>query len=188
MATPRYITLEEARLHVALEDYKGDQKAAMNNAIKDATAMVDAWTGTWWDSRKVRITTSAEEVSQQLLFMPARIISIESVTIDGTVLAPSAYQVFNTWLEYENGSSWTRKRQAIVVVGTLGYTITPGDIKGLTKDLAAALSGFKTKTYITADGVQATVSLTNIPEWADAVVESRAWRTQVNQSYKIEAL
>jgi len=188
MATPRYITLEEARLHVALEDYKGDQKAAMNSAIKDATAMVDAWTGTWWDSRKVKVTTSAVEVGQKLLFMPARIISIDSVTLDGVAMATDTWLDFSSWIEYANGSSWTRARQKIVVIGTLGHTITPGDIIGLTKDVAAALSGFKTKTYITADGVQATVSLTNIPDWANLIVESRAWRDQLNQPYKIEAL
>lgn len=188
MATPRYVTLEEMRLHVALEAYKDDQKKAMNEAIKDATGMVDAWTGTWWDSRKVKVTTSAVEVGQKLLFMPARIISVDSVTIDSVEMTAGTYLPFSSWLEYENGSSWTRKRQAIVVVGTLGHTITPGDIKGLTKDLAAALSGFKTKTYTTADGVQATVSLTNIPDWAQTVVENRAWRDQVGQSYKIEAL
>ena len=188
MATPRYITLEEARLHVALEDYKPDQKAAMNNAIKDATAMVDAWTGTWWDSRKVKVTTAAMEVGQKLLFMPARVIAIESVTIDGVALDAAEYLSFSSWLEYQNGNSWTRARQKIVVVGTLGHAITPGDIKGLTKDLAGALSGFKTKTYVTSDGVQATVSLTNIPDWAERVVETRAWRDQVGQSYKIEAL
>lgn len=188
MATPRYITLEEARLHVKLEAYKDDQKAAMNEAIKDATGMVDAWTGTWWDKRHVRITTAAVEVGQRSLFVPAIIISIDSITVDGVALLVADFQVFGSWIRYTDGRSWTRKAQAIVIEGQFGHTITPSDIKSLTKELSGALSGFKTKTYMTADGVQATVSNTSIPDWADTTVETRAWRPQIDQFFKVEAL
>ena len=188
MATPRYITLREARLHVKLEAYKNDQSDAMAEAIKDATAMVDTWTGTWWDKRHVKITTAAVEVGQRSLFMPARIISIDSITVDGVALLAADFQVFSSWIRYTDGRSWTREPQAIVVEGQFGQTITPGDIKSLTKEVAGALSGFKTKTYMTSDGVQATVSNTSIPDWADTTVEMRAWRPQIDQSFKVETL
>ncbi len=189
MATPRYVTLDEARRHVKLESYKSDdQKAAMDDAIMDATETVDAWTGTWWDKRHVKITTAAVEQGQRALFMPARIISIDSVTVDGTALGADEFVALGSWLEYTDGRSWTRKRQAIVIEGQFGHTILPRDIKSLTKELAGALSGLKTKTYTTSDGVSATVSLTNIPDWAQTTVDARAWRTQIDQFFKIEAL
>ena len=188
MATPRYITLEEARLHVKLEAYKGDQKAEMNEAIKDATETVDSWTGTWWDKRHVRITTEAVEVGQRSLFMPARIISIDSITVDGVALLAADFKLFGSWIRYTDGRSWTRKAQAIVVEGQFGHVTTPGDIKRLTKELSGAFSGFKTKTYMTSDGVQATVSNTSIPDWADTTVETRAWRPQIDQVFKVETL
>lgn len=181
----RYITVEDARLHVGLESLGTDQEKKLKAAIADASAEVETRTGTWWDKRKVQVTTAAVEMGQTKLFMPARIIDIESVTVGGVALDASLYRVFTKHLEMVDGSSWTRTPQAIVVVGNMGQAITPGDIKRAAKEIAGAYSGLKTKTYVANDGIQNTTTDTKIADWADEILDARAERQLVPQNFAV---
>lgn len=181
----RYITVAEARRHVGLEALKGEQEKILTEAIADASAEVERQTGTWWDKRKVSVTTAAVEPGQKRLFMPARIIDIESVTVDGVLFDASLYFVFGQHLEMSDGAAWTRKRQAIVVVGNMGKENVPGDIKRATKEVAAAYSGLKTKTYTQFDGVQNTVADTAIAAWVEKIYLALAYRGTVPQQFAV---
>lgn len=181
----RYVTVEEARLHVGLEALKGDQEKILKAAIADASAEVESRTGTWWDKRKVQVTTSAIEDLQQRLFMPAPIISIASITVDGTLVPAAEYIVHQSWIESASGSTWTRLQRGIVVVGFLGVTNTPGEIKRAVKELAGAYSGLKTKTYVAVDGVQNTVNTTAIATWVDDILDTHARENIVGQRFEV---
>ncbi len=45
------------------------------------------------------------------------------------------------------------------------------------------MSGLAKKSYITADGIQATVSTTSIPDWAQKIIDSNRFDRLVNQPF-----
>ena len=185
LVATRYVTAEEVRLHVGLERLGADQEKKVLAAIADASAEVESRTGTWWDKRKVTVTTAAVEQNQKKLFMPAPIISVVSVTVSGVALDAALYRAGAKHLEMVDGSCWTRTPQAVVVVAYLGNEITPDDIKRATKEIAGAYSGLKTKTYATNDGVQMTVTHTSLATWAEDILDARADRAPVPQQFKV---
>lgn len=181
----RYVTVESVRLHVGLEKLGTDQEKRLKEAIADASAEVESRTGTWWDKRKVTVTTAAVEPNQKKLFMPAPILEVVSVEVSGVAVDASLYRVGSKSLEMVDGSCWTRTPQAIVVVAWLGYENTPSDIQRATKEIAGAYSGLKTKTYVTNDGIQNTVTDTSIAGWVDEVLDARADRQPTPQQFQI---
>jgi hypothetical protein len=178
-----YATAAESARLAGIKNPTEAQTTALQEVLPGASAQVDAWTKTWWDKRRVTFRTNAVEPYQSRLFMPAKILSIVSITIgttSPTVVDPADFTVFNRWVRLKSGY-WTREPLAIQIVGDLGETIVPEDIKLLTKALAASMSGLAKKSYITADGIQATVNTTSIPEWAQKIIDSNRFDRSVSQ-------
>lgn len=180
-----YATAAETARFAGIKDPTPTQTAQLQEVLPGASAQVDAWTKTWWDKRLVTFKTNAGEPNQSRLFMPAKILAITSVTVgttNPTVVDPDDYTIFNRWLRMKAGF-WTREALAIQIVGNFGETVVPDDIKLLTKGLAAAESGLAKRSYITGDGIQATVTTTSIPEWAQKIIDSNRFDLMLPQPF-----
>jgi hypothetical protein len=180
-----YATAAETARFAGITEPTDKQLTAIQEVLPGASAQIDAWTKTWWDKRAATFRTNAAEQFQHNLFMPAKILSITSVkigTTNPTVVDPGDYTAFNRWIRRKAGA-WTREGLAIEIVGYFGETVVPEDIKLLAKAVGATMSGLAKKSYITADGIQATVNTTSIPEWAQKVIDSNRFDLMVPQPF-----
>ncbi len=195
-----YCTSDQVRAQANRADaFTTLETTRVTDAIAQAQAFIDDRTGTWFDDRNVTVKTECISDKQDKLFMPAPIISVTSLTEDGTALVAGADQdylsygalgyfrkmknsqnflvgnIFNPW------SMWSQNPQAIVFVGHLGFTTVPSDIAQVCALLAGIYMGIIERTYTTPDGVIGAVRTLKLPQWAEDVLENRtrpSWHYQ----------
>lgn len=180
MATPTYVTRVKVKEHAGISAAVTDLDTKIDNMIGFASSHIDRETRQFWEKRTLTITTEAVFRNQRKLFMPARIISITSVTEAGVALDVTEFKVYGSWLEKTNssfteitgrfeigGPVWSRIQQDIVVVGDFGYDPTPPDIELLTAEVTAVFAGVKTRSFTQDDGVERTVLVNALPDWVN---------------------
>ncbi|KKN69399.1 hypothetical protein LCGC14_0441260 [marine sediment metagenome] len=187
-----YVTLVEVKNHISLEQDSTEQDTKLTAMIKQAQKAIETWTGTWWDARTKTIQTEATHRRQIKLFMPARIISLTSVTDGveggtqtGTVILAADLRVYETYIERSGRVFWSDEQLDIEVVGSFGYTVVPDDIKVLTLETIGILAAMKQKSFTQDDGVERTVLLNALPTWVKEIIQSRRMHNFVNQPWLI---
>lgn len=185
---PAYANLAELKAYTGLETEVVQQDQFLTAMLVRASQRIDTWTRTFWDKRTLVVTTEATSDHQQRLFMPAHILSIASVTQGGIALATEDFYAYATWLELEGRLPWSNLQQDIVVAGDFGFKTVPDDVKLATLEIASILSGIKTKTMITDEGVERTVTLTTMPGWVREIVAARRLVEFVAQPWIISGL
>lgn len=159
-------------------------------AMLQATAMFEKATGTWFDSRHLAVTTEAVQTRQRRLFLPAPVISLDSVVEgDATLTLGTDFYLYQPrtgpgWIEKAvattgsvqfNGpaGTWTTKQQGVVVSGTFGYSAVPTDVVKATAYIAAQILNWVTVSYQTGDGVAKAVLNLKLPDWVNETIRSR---------------
>lgn len=180
----QYITTALAKDLWGIPSGDTEKDTAIGNTIIRASALIDQWTHTWWDSRTRTVRTKAITSTQKRLFMPAHIISITSIKEGGTLLTVDDYIVADSWLE-KPGGYWSSGNESstgnwvkygVEVIGAFGYqedlSSVPEEIQQLAAEVANMMGGWKTKTITQDDGIEKTVFMTELPEWAKDVIFS----------------
>lgn len=111
-----YCTVEELRAEGVTEEQADDTR--LQGLIDRASAMIDAWTGQWFEPRTKTFVLDGH--GQEDLPLPLQPVAIDSVTADG--LPVSGYTVCgdpeDPYLHLAGG--WPEGRGNIVVRGTFG--------------------------------------------------------------------
>lgn len=180
-------------------DLGTDADTRAQAAIARAQAIVDQRTGTWWDQRHLRVTTEPINPRQKRLFMPAPVISLDSVTEDGLDITSSVLNYVN-WLEKSTSAAfpwpgdgyaanaWSTNQQSVVVEGQFGWASTPDDIVQVTAHIAAMLLGWVEKSFTTADGLTASIRDLALPDWVKDTLDSRRSEAYDTQAFIVVEL
>ena len=160
-------------------------------AMLQATAMFEKATGTWFDSRHLAVTTEAVQTRQRRIFLPAPVVTLDSVVEDGATLTQGTdfflYQPRTGpgWIEKATSTTgnvqfngpagtWTVKQQGVVISGTFGYSAVPTDVVKATAYIAAKILNWVTVSYQTGDGVAKAVLNLKLPDWVTETIRSRS--------------
>lgn len=172
----------------------------ISEMLSRVDAIIDRATGTYFRQAGTTLIPQVYWIrpvkeGMQKIYLPAPIISISSVTELGATLGATSYIIggnkdFNYYIEkwsgisgQSTGASWstspysdgTALREPVKVSGVFGYATVPYDIEQFATELCAILSGLKTKTFMTSEGIQQTVNVTSAPEYAKQLLANRQW-------------
>lgn len=179
-----YITVTELQNYINQTDPSAAQTTFLGTVVTHASRYVDHFTGTWFDNRTTQtIKTQAAFVDQKRLFMPAKIISITSITETGVLIAATDYVIYKHWIEKKFLSTWSNLQLDIVVIGAFGYAAVPSDIKAACLEVGAAMSQMRKKSWVDEAG-NAGVSIVNsISPWARETLQGYKLNNQVGQVF-----
>lgn len=175
-----------------------DETTRITAAIVQASAMVDQQCGTWFDNRAQTIKTQPAVPGQKRLFMPAPIITLTSLSENGSALTVATQLVlYKNWVEklYTAGAFsgqasscwplWSPGQLNIIAVGTFGYATVPADVVRVTAHWAALLLGMVQRQYIAGDGAPGAATVLALPDWAKATLKSRFYGMLVPQPFVV---
>lgn len=173
---PQYCDVGLFRYHNGQTDAKAALDTYFRALLKAASRILDRDTGRWFDERAATIKTQGSGTSP-LLFLPAQIIELTSVTEGGTLLTEGTdFYRHDSWLEKLDFTSWPTERQRllgaywspvpddVVIVGKFGMAQTPEDIKLLTASIAGAVGEYRKRTFVAEDGTVAEVPTSSLPK------------------------
>lgn len=161
------ISLQELQVHARLDDTGDD--ADLLAKIDAATAYVEQQTGRALVARTVRESGSAFPTSGRALLAVAPVISISSVTVDGTALASTAYSLAGDTLVIPGGVD---PASIVVVTYQAGYGSTPASVPADLRQavLLIAAHWLRSREGVTIENDQA---LTELPHSAAAILARR---------------
>lgn len=163
-------------------NYTTPAGARVDQAIINASKMVDQQTNKWFDNRHLLVKTQPCVPNQTKLFMPANIISLDSVTETGVALNVSTQVLaYSTWIEkvYTSAPSnlfnscwpaWVPGQQNISVQGHFGYSAVPQDIVQATAHIAGMILGMVERQYTTGDGAAGAALVLKLPAWVKTIL------------------
>ncbi len=195
-----YATSTETAKHCGLSNPGAQQLAQLDIELIAASKFIDNACSQWFDKRYVKVTTEASEeatsvgvaymggfgLGQRELFMPGRIISVDSITEDGELLDPSEYHLYSFWIEKDGKTFWTTLQRSIVVIGYMGYASVPEDIKSACMEIAGIWSGLKKNDYIDGNGIAQATTIRSLPKWVQSVLASHMATDFHNQVWTVE--
>lgn len=144
----------------------------VTDAITRASAMMDTNCNQWFDSRAVTVTTQTCTPNQRRLFLPARMISLTSVTENGQPV--SGVFAYPTYLEKPLGCPWLPGQQNIVVSATMGFATPPQDIVLCTAWLTAIMLNLVQKQYMAPSGQQSSTPVSSLPKDMQKIIAQQA--------------
>jgi len=110
-------------------------EASAQLALDGASGLVRDWCG--WGIAHAEETFVVDGTGSRVLLLPTlRLVSVEEVRVDGTVLDPTTY----TWSasgQLERAAGWPRRFRAIEVDCTHGYDPVPDALRLVVLELAA---------------------------------------------------
>ena len=180
--------------------YTGAAAPRVDQAIINASLMVDIETEQWFDARAITVTTQPQSQAQKKLFMPAPVISLTSVTESGISIPLAQIVTYPTWIEkawpgaggtgfvspyspWVNPTSWRPGQMNIVVVGSFGFATTPQDIVAATAYIAALMIGMVETTTIGGDGAATSKLMKEVPAWVKRTLIARKKAGMVYQPF-----
>ncbi len=134
-----------------------DEPSAMR-AIAEATAAIKAYC-----NQQIELVTNdavtLDGPGGQWLFLPELpVVTVSSVTEDGTALLSTDYTLTRYGVLQRNGGVWSKSVAGIVVVYTHGYAVIPGVIRDVATRMAARAyqAGLKAAETLAVPGIAAT--------------------------------
>jgi hypothetical protein len=148
------------------------ETSALGDWIVRASEFVDRFCGTWFEPRTKTIKTEAVRLDQVRLFLPAKLLSLTSLVEDGgTLTLDSDFYSYEWWLEKNGRQAWTTEQRSVVAVGSFGYATTPAEIVEAAAQIAATMAGYKQRSYVSGDGVAASVLISILPDYVRETLE-----------------
>ncbi len=198
-ATPGYCTADDVKAATSRwSSYTDQSEARVNNAIMRASAIIDDQTGQWFDLRHLQVKTQPHTSTQRKLFMPAPVVTIDSITESGATLdASTQILIYGSWLEKVTPTppalisasfNWAVGQQNVVVSGYFGYSTVPLDIVQACAHIAGMILGMVERSYVTGDGSAGAALVNSFPPWVKEILTRRT-RTQLQyQPFILTAL
>jgi hypothetical protein len=103
---------------------------------------------------------------------PAPILTITSITNDGTALVVDEDYYVNGDTIFSNTIFTTNRKTGVVITGTCGYAATPKDVNEICLAMTEVSTGLGTRTVVDANGDKFDITRDNMPDW----VEERLYR------------
>jgi hypothetical protein len=168
------------------EEFTTEQSQAAGNWIERASSLVDRWTGTWFDDRHLTVKTRPVTEGQLALFLPAPLIELQSLAIDGETVDLDEVAVVDGHLERVDGLPWACSGPlGIVVVGVFGYDPIPGGIIEATAALAASMGGLRVRQAFDAAGTFQAIRDNRMPPWAEKALDGYRRQNFLHQPFDL---
>ena len=127
-------------------------------AVEAAEALVRAYCG-WHIAPSETHTVVLDGKGGSTLFLPSlHVTAITSITVDGVLLAATAYEWSQTGQVNRRYGAWPRKLRSISVVFTHGYPVCPPEVRDFIEQSAKASAGSAPLTQAQVGQVAVTYS------------------------------
>ena len=179
-----YCTLAEFTTRTGLTSSQVTAKTALIEAeIERNSREIDRITGRMFysltlTSSQVRfdmgMNSDGIRMSEDALTItfPAPILTITSITNDGTALVVDEDYYVNGDTLFSNTIFTTNRKTGVVITGTCGYASTPKDVVEICLAMTEVSTGLGTRTVVDSNGDKFDVTRDNMPDW----VEERLYR------------
>lgn len=120
-----YVSLANVRAEGILDPPYGDD--LVNDRISSVESLVELYSRTWFEARAKEYTLDGN--GQVKILLPQPIVTITSVTVDGSALSASEYEVDpenDRILVRTEGYVWPEDSRNVVVSGTFGTVDSGG--------------------------------------------------------------
>jgi hypothetical protein len=170
---PQYATVNRFRDVSGQTNLDDERDEYFGALVRAASRALDRETGRWFNRRPATISVHGIPNGSFMLFLPVPIVSLTSVTENGTVLVEDTdFYRFKSWLEKPSGSTWYTEPFKIDVAGVFGEEAVDDDIQILVCAIAAAEGELRKRTFVNEEGSVSEIPTSSFPKWVkDQVME-----------------